>query len=81
MFMLIDTREPEPEPKEDRALYLDLPELRPWRWFAASVVLLGTSMAMSGWPGLIPLFVGFAAFFGGVSRLYRGNDGLRGYRQ
>jgi hypothetical protein len=81
-LMLIDTREPPPEPEQGRGpLVLDLPELRPWRWFLACVVLLVASCLMSGWPLLIPLFFGFAAFFGGVSRLYQGNDGLSGYRQ
>ncbi|MDP9346166.1 MAG: hypothetical protein M3P44_10650 [Actinomycetota bacterium] len=81
MVMLIDAREPPPEPEGDEHLYLDIPELRPWRWFLACIVLLGLSTAMSGWPCLIPLFFGFAAFFGGVTRLYRGNDGLSSYRQ
>lgn len=81
MLMLIDTREPPPEPEGREPLYFDIPELRPWRWFLAALVLLTASMLMSGWPCLIPLFFGFAAFFGGCTRLYQGNDGLSGYHQ
>ena len=81
MVMLIDTREPPPDPERRDRLSLDIPELRPWRWFLACIVLLAVSTAMSGWPCLIPLFFGFGAFFGGISQLYRGNDGLSQYRQ
>ena len=82
MVMLIDTREPPPDPERRDRRHLDLPEeLRPWRWFLACVVLLVVSTVMSGWPCLIPLFLGFGAFFGGISQLYRGNDGLSEYRQ
>ena len=81
MVMLIDTREQPPDPQRRDRLYLDIPELRPWRWFLACIVLLAVSTGMSGWPCLIPLFLGFGAFFAGVSKLYRGNDGLSGYRQ
>ncbi|MGZ4268709.1 MAG: hypothetical protein ACXVSX_05815 [Solirubrobacteraceae bacterium] len=79
--MLVDTRDQTPEPRKRQPLFLDVPELRPWRWFLTALVLIVTSAAMDGWPSLIPLFFGFAAFFGGVTRLYRGNDGLSGYRQ
>ena len=82
MLMLIDTRDPPPEPEEDGGgLYFDIPELRPWRWFLAALVLIVASTTFDGWPSLIPLFFGFGAFLGGVTRLYRGNDGLSSYRQ
>lgn len=83
MLMLIDTREPEPEPERGRAmaLYLDNPELRPLPWFAACALLLVVATVMSGWPCLIPTFLAFGAFLGGIASLYQGNDGLSRYRQ
>ena len=40
MFVgLIDTRKPEPEPEDEREPLLDrIPELRPWRWYVATIV-------------------------------------------
>ncbi|MEP6952824.1 MAG: hypothetical protein ABI950_02035 [Solirubrobacteraceae bacterium] len=81
MLMLIDTREPPPAPDRREPLYLDLPELAPWRWFLSAIVLIVAAKLIPGWPGLIPLFIGFGAFLGGIAALYQGNDGLSGYRQ
>jgi hypothetical protein len=81
---LIDTRDDRPE-RPDRArmreLWLDLPELRPWRWFVAAIVLFVVSANMDGWPSLIPLFVAFGLFLHGVGTYYKGNDGMSKYRQ
>jgi hypothetical protein len=82
MFVgLVDTREHRPERPEREPLWLDLPELRPWRQFAAAIVLFIVSSQLSGWPGLIPFFAGFAFVLHGVTSYYRGNDGMREYRQ
>jgi hypothetical protein len=81
MLMLIDTRDQRPEPNGREPLYLDLPELAPWRWFLTATILIVAAKILPGWPGLVPLFVGFGAFLGGIAALYRGNDGLSGYRQ
>jgi hypothetical protein len=81
---LINTRDDRPErPDRERRreLWLDLPELRPWRWFLASVVLFVVSFTMDGWPSLIPLFVGFGLFLRGVGGYYQGNDGMSKYHQ
>jgi hypothetical protein len=85
MFVgLIDTRGDRPEEPEGSRrgpLMLDLPELRPWRWYAAAIVGLVLAMVLSGWPSLIPLFVGFGCLLRGLSSYYQGNDGLSKYRQ
>jgi hypothetical protein len=82
MFVgLIDTRDDRPDPPEGEPLVLDLPELRPWRWYVAAIVGLVAAVQLDGWPGLIPLMVGFACFLRGVTSYYRGNDGLSKYRQ
>jgi hypothetical protein len=82
MFVgLIDTRDDRPDPPEGEPLVLDLPELRPWRWYVAAIVGLVAAVQLDGWPGLIPLLVGFGCFLRGVTSYYRGNDGLSKYRQ
>lgn len=85
MFVgLIDTRGDRPDEPDSSGrdpLLLDLPELRPWRWYAAAIVGLVLAVELSGWPGLIPLFVGFGCFLRGVSSYCKGNDGLSKYRQ
>ena len=81
---LIDTRDDRPdEPERSRrsSLVLDLPELRPWRWFAAAIVCFVLSVILSTWALLIPLVVGFGCVLRGVSSYYQGNDGLSKYRQ
>jgi hypothetical protein len=85
MFVgLIDTSgdgPDEPEGSGRRSLLLDLPELRPWRWYVAAIVCLVVSMVLSNWLLLIPLVAGFGCFLRGVSSHYQGNDGLSKYRQ
>jgi hypothetical protein len=82
MFVgLIDTRGDRPDPGEPEPLLLDLPELRPWRWYVAAIAGLIAATQIPGWPGLIPLMLGFACFLLGVSSYYRGNDGLSKHRQ
>jgi hypothetical protein len=82
MFVgLIDTRGDRPDPTRREPLVLDLPELRPWRWYVVTIVCLIAAMKLDGWPGLIPLMVGFGCFLRGASSYYQGNDGLSKYRQ
>jgi hypothetical protein len=84
MFVgLVDTRDHRPERPDDKPepLWLDLPELRPWKQFAAAIVLFIVADQLGGWPGLIPLFVGIGFILHGVSSYYRGNDGMSQYRQ
>ena len=82
MFVgLIDTRGDRPDRPGREPLVLDLPELRPWRWYLAALIGLALAVKLDGWPGLIPLFVGFGCFLRGVSSYYQGNDGLSKYRQ
>jgi hypothetical protein len=81
-MLLIDTRDDRPEPPEKRRpLWLDLPELRPWRFFAAGIVCFVLSEFVAGWPSLIPLWIGFGLVLRGITSYYRGNDGLSKYRQ
>ncbi|MEA2277141.1 MAG: hypothetical protein QOC78_2101 [Solirubrobacteraceae bacterium] len=83
-MLLIDTRDHHPERPERpqrRPLWLDVPELRPWRWFLCAIVLFVVSESLDGWPGLIPLFVGFGCVLWGLTSYYQGNDGMRNYRQ
>jgi hypothetical protein len=82
MFVgLIDTRGDRPDPNRPEPLVLDLPELRPWRWYVVAIVCLVAAMKLDGWPSLIPLMVGFGCFLRGASSYYQGNDGLSKYRQ
>jgi hypothetical protein len=83
MFVgLIDTRDNRPDRDAGHEpLWLDLPELRPWRWYLATIVCIVAAARIDGWPGLIPLFFGFGCFFRAVGSYYRGNDGLSKYRQ
>jgi hypothetical protein len=82
MFVgLIDTRDDRPDPPGREPLVLDLPELRPWRWYVAMLVCLVAAVKLDGWLGLIPLMVGFVCFLRGASSYYKGNDGLSKYRQ
>ena len=82
MFVgLIDTREPHPSGRGGEPLWLDIPELRPWRWYVAAIVLLIAADRIDGWAGLVPLMVGLGCALYGVSTYTRGNDGLAKHRQ
>ena len=82
MFVgLIDTREDRPDPIRRQPLVLDLPELRPWRWYVAAIVLFVVADRLNGWLGLIPLMVGFGCVLHGLTSYYSGNDGLSKHRQ
>ena len=82
MFVgLIDTREQRPDPVGPEPLQFDLPELRPWRWYLATLLCLVVADKMTGWPSLIPLAAAFACFFYALSAYYEGNDGLSKFRQ
>jgi hypothetical protein len=79
-MLLIETRDDRPEPEPER-IWLDLPELRPWRWFAAGVIAIGLSFAFDGWPSMIPLWLGMGLVARGFLGYYRGNDGMSSYHQ
>jgi hypothetical protein len=82
MFVgLIDTREQRPDPVGPEPLRFDLPELRPWRWYVATILCFVVADKMTGWPSLIPLAAAFACFFYALSTYYEGNDGLSKFRQ
>jgi hypothetical protein len=82
MFVgLIDTRDRRPDDAGPEPIWLDLPELRPWRWYVATIVCLVAAMKIDGWAGLIPLAVGFGCFLHAIGSYYKGNDGLSKYRQ
>jgi hypothetical protein len=83
MFVgLVDTREPEPEPEGGREpLWLDIPELRPWRWYVATIACLVVSGYVTSWLTLVLVIAGLCCFFHAVTSYYKGNDGMRGYRQ
>jgi hypothetical protein len=82
MFVgLIDTRDHRPDDDGREPLWLDIPELRPWRWYVATIVCLVLAVKIDGWPGLIPLAIGFGCFWYAIGSYYKGNDGLSKYRQ
>jgi hypothetical protein len=81
MLGLIDTRGDRPGPVGREPLWLDLPELRPWRWYVAAAVLIAIADRIDGWPALIPLTVGIGCALHAVTGYARGNDGLSKYRQ
>ena len=82
MFLgLVDTHEPQHPSRDREPLWLDLPELRPWRWYLAAIVLIVAADRVSGWAGLVPLMVGLGCALYGVTTYTRGNDGLSKYRQ
>jgi hypothetical protein len=83
MFVgLVDTREPRPEPEDDREpMWLDIPELRPWRWFVATVVCLVASGYTPAWATVILVSAGLCCFFHALTTYYKGNDGLSQHRQ
>jgi len=81
MLGLVDTRGDRPDPVGREPLWLDLPELRPWRWYLATVVLLIIADRIDGWPALIPLAAGISCALYGVTSYSRGNDGLSKHRQ
>jgi hypothetical protein len=82
MFVgLIDTRDDRPDPPRREPLVLDLPELRPWRWYVTAIVCLIAAVKLDGWLGLIPLMVGFGCALHALSSYYKGNDGLSKHRQ
>ena len=82
MFVgLVDTRDQRPEPGRDGPLWLDIPELRPWRWFLATIVAFVVAAFTGGVLCLVATFCGLAFALGGVTRYFSGNDGMREYRQ
>ncbi len=83
MFVgLVDTRKPEPEPEDEREPLLDrIPELRPWRWYLATIVCLVASGYTPAWATILLVTGGLCCFFQALTSYYKGNDGMSGYRQ
>jgi hypothetical protein len=82
MFVgLVDTRGDQPEKDGREPLWLDLPELRPWRWFVATIVCFILVDVLPRWAGMISVIIGFACALHGLTTYSRGNDGLSKYRQ
>jgi hypothetical protein len=84
MLMLIDTRDHRPDPSERpqrEPLLLDIPELRPWRWYVATVVCMVVSGYVAAWLSMLLVVGGLCCFFQALTSYYKGNDGLSKFRQ
>ena len=85
MFVgLVDTRKPEPEPEDGRErepLLERIPELRPWRWFVATVACMIASGYTPAWATVVLVTAGLCCFFQALTSYYKGNDGLSQHRQ
>jgi hypothetical protein len=82
MFLgLVDTREPRPDRKRREPLWLDIAELRPWRWFLATIAAFVVAGLTGGVLCLVATICGLGFALGGVTRYFSGNDGMREYRQ
>ena len=82
MFVgLIDTRDQRPDPVGREPLFLDIPELRPWRWYLATIVCIAASWWGPTWLGAVLVIASLCCFFQGVTSYYKGNDGLSKHRQ
>jgi hypothetical protein len=83
-MLLIDTRDhrPErPERSEREPLVLDIIELRPWRWYLATLVCMIVSGYVTAWLSAALVLTGLCTFFQGITSYYKGNDGLSKFRQ
>ena len=67
--------------REARYLLERIPELRPWRWFVATVVCMIASGYTPAWATVVLVTAGLCCFFQALSSYYKGNDGLSQYRQ
>jgi hypothetical protein len=82
MFVgLVDTRDQRPEPDKREPLLIDIPELRPWRWYLATIVCIVVSEWVPTWLGAVLVIAALCCFFQGVTSYYKGNDGLSQHRQ
>jgi hypothetical protein len=82
MFVgLVDTRGNRPENNGRGPLWLDIPELRPWRWFVAAIVCFVLVDFVPPWTGLIAVILGMGFALYGLTTYARGNDGLSKHRQ
>jgi hypothetical protein len=82
MFVgLVDTRDQHPDSAGNEPLWLDLPELRPWRWYVATVVLLIVADHVPSWAGVVAVIAALCCALYGASTYAHGNDGLSKYQQ
>ena len=74
MFVgLVDTRKPEPEPEDEREPLLErIPELRPWRWYLATIVCLVASGYTPAWATVAPGHRGPVLLLPGADQLLQG---------
>jgi hypothetical protein len=81
MLMLIDTREPPPEPgrHEPWLLTFLLDHLFPWP--AVVVWMMAASLISDGWLGVVLSWGAVVVAFWRMSRAFGGVGGLRDYRQ
>jgi len=83
MFVgLVDSRKPDPEPGDEReSMWLDLPELRPWRWYVATILCFVVSFNTGSVISFVAVVAGMCCFFWALTTYYQGNDGLSQHRQ
>ena len=82
MFVgLIDTRDQRPDPVGPEPLWLDLPELRPWRWYVATILCFVVSFNTGSVISFVAVVAGMCCFFWALTTYYQGNDGLSQHRQ
>ena len=80
VVMLVDTREPEPEPKRSSRWRSARPLWR-LRWFALVCVLLLWSLATSGWLSVGFVYVALVVSFWRGLRLMPTTGGLSDHKQ
>jgi hypothetical protein len=81
MLGLIDTRGERPDREGRDPLWLDIPELRPWRWYVAAIVCLVVAGNVVSWAGVIAVIAGLGCALYGLTSYTSGNDGLSKHRQ
>ena len=79
MFMLIDTRNPPPDPVGERAAWE--PNWRLWVWVALAIGTFVAAHAASGVVSYLLVLGGFVCACRAVAVILPPLDGLRDYRQ
>jgi hypothetical protein len=80
---LVDTRGDRDRHDSGRRdpLVLDIPELRPWRWYLATIICMVVSGYVTSWLSGVLVIAGLCFFFQALTSYYKGNDGLSRHRQ
>ena len=79
MFLLIDTRNPPPDPISERPAWE--PNWRLWGWVALTIVLFVAADSTAGLVAYVLVLAAFAAACRAVLVVLPPLDGLREYRQ